>query len=104
MISSLQHSLEAAENIIKQHEAFITTMDANDEKINAVLQFASRLQEDSHYAGDKIKHKAEQLADRFVLLPSYVPNYCISTPVTCRGRYMKLLKPIPSYPEHTVYF
>ena len=50
--------------MIKQHEAFITTMDANDEKINAVLQFSQRLQEDNHYAADKIKLKAEQLADR----------------------------------------
>jgi spectrin beta len=40
--SLLQNTLEVAENLIKQHEAFITTTDANDEKINAVLQFANR--------------------------------------------------------------
>ena len=35
-------SLEDAENAIKQQEAFITTQEANDEKINAVIMFANR--------------------------------------------------------------
>ncbi|XP_013410395.1 spectrin beta chain-like [Lingula anatina] len=60
-----QTSLEAAENLIKQHEAFITTMDANDEKINLVLQFAERLVDDeNHYAADKISKKAENIDER----------------------------------------
>ncbi|VDI17969.1 spectrin beta [Mytilus galloprovincialis] len=58
------NTLEAAENLIKQHEAFITTTDANDEKINAVLQFANRLIEDNHYAADKIHKKAENINER----------------------------------------
>ena len=66
---AVQHSLEAAENSIKQHEAFITTMDANDEKINAVLQFSHRLRDENHYAGDKITLKADQLSDRYVKVP-----------------------------------
>ena len=53
-----------AENLIKQHEAFITTMDANDEKINNVLQFAQRLIDDGHFAGDKIKQKADTIQER----------------------------------------
>ena len=56
--------MEAAENLIKRHEAFITTMDANDEKINAVLQFANRLIEDNHYAADKVHQKAENINER----------------------------------------
>ncbi|XP_033733759.1 spectrin beta chain-like isoform X7 [Pecten maximus] len=59
-----QNTLEAAENLIKAHEAFITTTDANDEKINAVLQFANRLIEDNHYAADKIHKKAENINER----------------------------------------
>lgn len=61
----LQNTLEAAENLIKRHEAFITTMDANDEKINAVLQFANRLIEDNHYAADKVHNKAENINERY---------------------------------------
>eukprot|EP00106_Octopus_bimaculoides_P014006 XP_014781448.1 PREDICTED: spectrin beta chain-like [Octopus bimaculoides] len=59
-----QNSLEAAENIIKKHEAFITTMDANDEKINNVLQFGHRLIEDNNHAADKISKKAENINER----------------------------------------
>ncbi|XP_035827842.1 spectrin beta chain isoform X4 [Aplysia californica] len=59
-----QTSVQAAENLIKRHEAFITTMDANDEKINAVLQFANRLMDENHYAGEKIQKKAESINER----------------------------------------
>jgi len=57
-ITSLQHfscnlqiNLEQAENLIKRHEAFLTTMEANDDKINNVVQFASRLCDEGHFAG-----------------------------------------------------
>jgi spectrin beta len=43
--------LEQAENLIKRHEAFLTTMEANDDKINNVVQFASRLCDEGHFAG-----------------------------------------------------
>ena len=39
-------------------------MDANDEKINNVLQFSQRLIDENHYASDKIAQKAENLKDR----------------------------------------
>lgn len=42
---------EQAENLIKRHEAFLTTMDANDDKINAVVQFAGQLSDEGHFAG-----------------------------------------------------
>lgn len=42
-------------------------MDANDEKVNAVLQFADRLIEDNHYAADKIHKKAQNISERFEL-------------------------------------
>ena len=56
--------MEQAENLIKQHEAFITTMDANDEKINNVLQFAQRLIDENHYAADKVQQKADNINER----------------------------------------
>lgn len=67
-----QNTLEAAENLIKAHEAFITTTDANDEKINAVLQFANRLIEDQHYAADKVHKKAENISERYVKSPCWL--------------------------------
>ncbi|XP_074662524.1 spectrin beta chain-like isoform X4 [Tubulanus polymorphus] len=59
-----QGSLEQAENMIKEHEAFITTMDANDEKVNGVLQFAQRLIDENHFSGDKIHTKAQNIEER----------------------------------------
>jgi len=49
-----QSSLEQAENALKQHEAFMKTMDANDEKINQVIQYADKLADEGHYNADKV--------------------------------------------------
>ncbi|KAK6634026.1 hypothetical protein RUM44_004633 [Polyplax serrata] len=57
-------NLEQAENLIKRHEAFLTTMEANDDKVNAVVQFANRLCDEGHFDTDKIIKKAENLDDR----------------------------------------
>ncbi|KAG5309825.1 SPTCB protein, partial [Acromyrmex insinuator] len=57
-------NFEQAEHMIKRHEAFMTTMDANDEKINSVVQFAGRLVDEGHFAADKVKKKAENINDR----------------------------------------
>ncbi|RVE39883.1 hypothetical protein evm_015467, partial [Chilo suppressalis] len=50
-------NLEQAENLIKEHEAFLTTMEANDDKINSVVQFANRLVEERHFDADKVQRK-----------------------------------------------
>ena len=57
-------NLEQAENLIKRHEAFLTTMEANDEKINGICQFAQRLLDEEHFAVDKIQKKAENIEER----------------------------------------
>ncbi|XP_065222380.1 spectrin beta chain isoform X4 [Planococcus citri] len=57
-------NLEQAENLIKRHEAFLTTMEANDDKINNVVQFANRLCEEGHFESDKVKKKADNINDR----------------------------------------
>ncbi|KAL0280603.1 UNVERIFIED_CONTAM: hypothetical protein PYX00_001846 [Menopon gallinae] len=57
-------NLEQAENLIKRHEAFLTTMEANDDKVNAVVQFADRLCDEGHFDADKIRKKAENINDR----------------------------------------
>lgn len=44
--------MEQAENLIKRHEAFLTTMEANDDKINNVDQFANRLVDEGHFEGE----------------------------------------------------
>merc|ERR1712083_1187480 len=41
-----------------------TTMEANDDKVNGVLQFAQRLVSEQHFAAEKIARKAEDISDR----------------------------------------
>ena len=57
-------NLEQAESLIKKHEALLTTMEANDDKVNGVLQFAQRLCSEQHFAADKISKKADDISER----------------------------------------
>merc|ERR1719278_810214 len=49
---------------MKRHEALLTTMDANDDKINGVISFADRLLQEEHFAADKISKKLEEVSER----------------------------------------
>ncbi|XP_061481708.1 spectrin beta chain, non-erythrocytic 1 isoform X1 [Rhineura floridana] len=57
-------TLEGAEAAIKKQEDFMTTMDANDEKINAVVETGRRLVSDSNINSDKIQEKVDSIDDR----------------------------------------
>jgi len=57
-------NLEQAETLMKKHEALLTTMDANDDKVNGVLSFAERLLQEEHFAADKIAKKMEEISER----------------------------------------
>jgi len=57
-------NLEQAELLMKRHEALLTTMDANDDKINGVISFADRLLQEEHFASDKIAKKLEEISER----------------------------------------
>lgn len=49
---------------MKQHENFMNTRQANEERINAVLEMGEKLMGQSHYANDKIGQKLSQLRQR----------------------------------------
>ncbi|KAL5276086.1 SPTBN1 family protein [Megaselia abdita] len=57
-------NLEQAENQMKRHEAFLTTMEANDDKINTLGQVAESLKDKEHFDADKIHKRAENIASR----------------------------------------
>lgn len=57
-------NLEQAENQLKRHEAFLTTMEANDEKINTIVQVADTLVDKQHFDADKIHKRAENIGQR----------------------------------------
>ncbi|XP_064411735.1 spectrin beta chain, non-erythrocytic 1 [Latimeria chalumnae] len=57
-------TLEGAEAAIKKQEDFMTTMDANEEKINAVVETGRRLVSDGNIYSDKIQEKVDSIDDR----------------------------------------
>ncbi|XP_042895897.1 spectrin beta chain [Parasteatoda tepidariorum] len=57
-------NLEQAEDLIKRHETYLATMEANDEKINAVVMFAQRLCDEGNFEADKVHKKAENITER----------------------------------------
>uniref|UniRef100_A0A4X1WBZ9 Spectrin beta chain n=1 Tax=Sus scrofa TaxID=9823 RepID=A0A4X1WBZ9_PIG len=56
-------TLEGAEAAIKKQEDFMTTMDANEEKINAVVETGRRLVSDN-INSDRIQEKVDSIDDR----------------------------------------
>nr|XP_058934911.1 spectrin beta chain, non-erythrocytic 1 isoform X3 [Kogia breviceps] len=57
-------TLEGAEAAIKKQEDFMTTMDANEEKINAVVETGRRLVSDGNISADRIQEKVDSIDDR----------------------------------------
>nr|XP_026689485.1 spectrin beta chain, non-erythrocytic 1 isoform X2 [Ciona intestinalis] len=57
---------DSAEEVLKKHEAFVATMASGDERIESVLRDAEKLsdEETSHHAADRIKERAEKIAER----------------------------------------
>ncbi|KAE8600783.1 hypothetical protein XENTR_v10013409 [Xenopus tropicalis] len=62
--TELPNNLEAAEAAIKTQEDFMTTMDASEEKINAVVDTGRRLVNDENINSDKIEEKVDSIDSR----------------------------------------
>lgn len=58
-------TLEAAEGAIKKQEDFMTTMDANEEKINAVVETGRRLVSDGNINSERIQERVGSIDDRY---------------------------------------
>ena len=77
--SVLQATVETVKELIKKHEEFDKRMQTNDDKINQMIQFADRLNDENHYASDKITEKARSIDERqerlffFIIRFSSVP-------------------------------
>lgn len=57
-------NLEQAEKQAKRHEAFLTTMEATDDKMNLLLQVADTLIKKEHFDSDRINKRAENIDQR----------------------------------------
>ncbi|XP_026883997.2 spectrin beta chain, non-erythrocytic 1 isoform X2 [Electrophorus electricus] len=57
-------TLEGAEAAIKKQEDFMTTMDANEEKINGVVETGRRLVSDGNISSERIQEKVGSIEER----------------------------------------
>ncbi|KAG5843462.1 hypothetical protein ANANG_G00151200 [Anguilla anguilla] len=62
--TEMPSSLQGAEEAIKKHEDFMTTMEASEEKINGVVDSGLRLVSDLNTNSDKIQEKADSIKER----------------------------------------
>lgn len=58
-------TLEGAEGAIKKQEDFMTTMDANEEKINGVVETGRRLVSDGNISSERIQEKVVSIEERY---------------------------------------
>ena len=61
----MPRTLEGAEGAIKKQEDFMTTMDANEEKIKAVVDTGRRLVSDGNVNADRIQEKVDSIDERY---------------------------------------
>ncbi|KAJ8348186.1 hypothetical protein SKAU_G00267750 [Synaphobranchus kaupii] len=62
--TEMPSSLQGAEEAIKKHEDFMTTMEASEEKITGVVDTGHRLVSDLNTNSDKIQEKADSIKER----------------------------------------
>ncbi|XP_062341939.1 spectrin family protein isoform X2 [Osmerus eperlanus] len=62
--TEMPSSLQGAEEAIKKHEDFLTTMEASEEKITGVVEAGRRLVSDLNTNSDKIEEKADSIQER----------------------------------------
>ncbi|KHN88357.1 Spectrin alpha chain [Toxocara canis] len=60
----LGDSLDSVESLIKKHEDFEKSLAAQEEKINALDEFATKLIQGQHYAADDVAKRRATLLDR----------------------------------------
>ncbi|MCP9263394.1 Spectrin alpha chain [Dirofilaria immitis] len=63
----LGDSLDSVESLIKKHEDFEKSLAAQEEKINALDEFATKLIQGQHYAADDASERRHQLENSFRL-------------------------------------
>uniref|UniRef100_A0A8C1G6Q8 Spectrin beta chain n=1 Tax=Cyprinus carpio TaxID=7962 RepID=A0A8C1G6Q8_CYPCA len=58
-------TLDGAEKALKKHEDFVTTMDANEEKILSTLETGQRLVDSGNLYSERVKDKMGSIEDRY---------------------------------------
>ncbi len=64
LVSAFQNSLSGVDDLIKKHEGFAKTLEAQEEKIDTLEQLAQTLLAQEHYASDHIRSRCQGVLDR----------------------------------------
>jgi len=59
-----QNSLSSVDGLIKKHDGFTTTLEAQREKITTLEQLCQALLAQDHYASEQIKSRCDGVVDR----------------------------------------
>ena len=59
-----QNSLSSVDSLIKKHDGFTTTLEAQQEKITTLEQLCQALLAQDHYASEQIKSRCDGVLDR----------------------------------------
>lgn len=57
-------TLDGAEKALKKHEDFVSTMEANEDKIDGAVQGGQRLVDSNNLYSGKIQEKTDSIKDR----------------------------------------
>lgn len=57
-------TLAGAEKALKKHEDFVSTMEANEDKIDGAVQWGQRLVDSNNLYSDKVQKKMDSIHDR----------------------------------------
>lgn len=66
-------TLDGAEQALKKHEDFMSTMEANEDKIDGALQVGRQLVDGGNLYAGKVQDKMESVADRCVVYSVHLP-------------------------------
>lgn len=61
-------TLAGAEKALKKHEDFVSTMEANEDKIDGVLQGGQRLVDSNNLYSRKVQEKTDSVRDRLCIV------------------------------------
>lgn len=61
-------TLDGAEMALKKHVDFVSTMEANEEKIESTLQGGQRVVDSRNLYSGKVKDKIDSIRDRLVMM------------------------------------
>ena len=83
-------TLDGAEKALKKHEDFVSTMEANEDKIDGALQGGQRLVDSNNLYSGKVQEKMDSIGDRYVITVSdqfWPVKWCPSSRVVERKTF-----------------